>query len=188
MRRSLLRRSLRFLVLGWVLPTAIACQPTTLPEKSSRPVVSPSAATPRPTPIATPPDLSQPIRLVISLGRREVAIYSGKTRIRAYPIAIGKEGWETPIGQFEVKQMLQNPTWINPMTNEVVPTGSPKNPLGSHWIGFWTDGNNWIGFHGTPETGSVGQAASHGCIRMYDRDVAALFSQVNLGTAVTVMQ
>jgi lipoprotein-anchoring transpeptidase ErfK/SrfK len=116
-----------------------------------------------------------------------VAIYSGKTRIRAYPIAIGKEGWETPIGQFEVKQMLQNPTWINPMTNEVVPTGSPKNPLGSHWIGFWTDGNNWIGFHGTPETGSVGQAASHGCIRMYDRDVAALFSQVNLGTAVTVM-
>jgi len=167
------------------LQTAIACQPKVLSDSAppSQPV-----STPSPQKTEAPAEaVDEPLRLVISLNRREVGVYSGKKQLKAYPIAVGRDGWETPTGQFQVTQMLQNPTWINPMTGKVVPTGDPNNPLGDYWIGFWTDGTNWIGFHGTPDTKSVGKAASHGCIRMHARDVEDLYYQVSLGTPVTVV-
>ena len=75
----------------------------------------------------------------------------------------------------------------NPFTDEVMPPG-PENPLGDRWIGFWSDGNNVIGFHGTPNRESVGRAASHGCVRMYNEDIRQLFDMVDLGTPVIVEQ
>ncbi|MDY7024705.1 MAG: L,D-transpeptidase, partial [Cyanobacteriota bacterium] len=54
------------------------------------------------------------------------------------------------------------------------------------WIGFWTDGKDTIGFHGTPTVNSLGRAASHGCVRMRNEDVVALFNQVEMGTVVIV--
>lgn len=132
--------------------------------------------------------VNQPTRLEISLGRRQVSLYKGKTRVKSYTIAVGRRGWETPTGNFQVAQMLRNPTWIHPFTNEAIPGGDPQNPLGNYWIGFWTDGRNWIGFHGTPNPESVGKAASHGCIRMYNKDIEELFHKVSLGTVVTVVQ
>lgn len=126
------------------------------------------------------------IRLVIKLGERRVYVYERDQVVKSYPIAIGRSGWETPTGKFEVIQMLQNPVWEHPFTGELVPPG-PANPLGSRWIGFWTDGTNYIGFHGTPNAETVGQAASHGCIRMYDQDVVALFEIVQVGTPVEVV-
>jgi lipoprotein-anchoring transpeptidase ErfK/SrfK len=130
----------------------------------------------------------QPIRLEIQRSKRQVVVYHGKTRIKTYPIAVGKPGWETPLGTFKVQQMMRNPKWISPKTGESIPAGDPENPLGRYWIGFWTDGNNWIGFHGTPNPESVGSAASHGCVRMYNEDVEELFAKVTLGTEVTVVK
>lgn len=126
-------------------------------------------------------------RLEISLSRRQVTLYQENTPIKHYPIAIGRPGWETPTGQFQVLQMVQNPTWINPLTGESIPGGDPKNPLGRYWIGFWTNGNGSVGLHGTPNPNSIGKAVSHGCVRMYNKDVEELFSQVSLGTPVTVV-
>jgi lipoprotein-anchoring transpeptidase ErfK/SrfK len=84
---------------------------------------------------------------------------------------------------------VKNPTWINPLKKGIsIPGGDPENPLGRFWIGFWTDGKNWIGFHGTPNQKSVGTAASHGCIRMYNKDVEELFKKVSLGTEVKVVK
>ncbi|MBE9212262.1 L,D-transpeptidase [Plectonema cf. radiosum LEGE 06105] len=74
------------------------------------------------------------------------------------------------------------------MTGKAITGGAPENPLGTHWIGFWTDGQNWVGFHGTPNPETVGKAVSHGCLRMYNRDIKELFQLVNLGTPVTVIQ
>ncbi|MDE5115063.1 MAG: L,D-transpeptidase, partial [Trichodesmium sp. St15_bin1_1] len=54
------------------------------------------------------------------------------------------------------------------------------------WIGFWTDGKDTIGFHGTPTVQSIGSAASHGCVRMYNEDVINLFQKVQVGTQVVV--
>lgn len=141
---------------------------------------------PKPTPAEADP---QALRLEIRLSRRQVALYRGDTLIKNYPIAVGRPGWETPVGSYAVKQMIKNPTWVHPLEKGVViPGGDPENPLGRYWIGFWTDGKNWIGFHGTPTPRSVGRAASHGCIRMYNKDVEELFKQVTIGTVVTVVK
>ena len=130
------------------------------------------------------PEVSE-TRLVLRLSERMVYVYQGNSLKVSYPVAVGKDGWETPTGQFKVMAMIKNPGWTNPFTGEVVTAGA-DNPLGERWIQFWTDGENAIGFHGTPSRESVGRAASHGCVRMYNEDVRALYALVLLGTPVTV--
>lgn len=125
------------------------------------------------------------VHLVLRLSERRVYLYRGDRLEASYPVAVGKEGWETPTGNFEVIQLQVNPVWQSPWTGEVSTIG-PNSPLGVRWIGFWTDGNDSIGFHGTPTVESIGQAASHGCVRMYNEDVVALFDQVEIGTPVVV--
>jgi lipoprotein-anchoring transpeptidase ErfK/SrfK len=122
---------------------------------------------------------------VIKLRDRRVYVYKNKKLKVTYPIAVGKAGWETPTGNYKVMDKQRNPVWEEPWTGKVILDG-PNNPLGSRWIGFWTDGRNSIGFHGTSAEKLVGQAVSHGCIRMRNRDVVALYEQVKLGTPVTV--
>jgi lipoprotein-anchoring transpeptidase ErfK/SrfK len=124
-------------------------------------------------------------RLVIKLSDRRVYVYQGDRVETSYPIAVGKAGWETPTGTYQVRQMIRNPSWEHPWTGKVIPPGA-DNPLGTRWISFWTDGRNQIGFHGTPNEELVGQAVSHGCVRMRNQDVQALFEQVAIGTPVVV--
>ncbi|MGB3264312.1 MAG: L,D-transpeptidase [Microcoleus sp.] len=125
------------------------------------------------------------VRLVLRLRERRVYVYR-KNKVQAsFPVAVGKQGWETPTGSFKVTQMIKDPVWEHPWTGELVPAG-PDNPLGTRWIGFWTDGKNVIGFHGTPTLDSIGRAASHGCVRMFDKDAQALFEKVAVGTSVIV--
>lgn len=125
------------------------------------------------------------VSLVIRLRERRVYVYRGDRVQASYPIAIGKKGWETPTGSFKVLNMMRDPSWEHPWTGQVIDPG-PNNPLGTRWIGFWTDGKNFIGFHGTPNEQLIGQAVSHGCIRMRNRDVQALYELVTVGTPVTV--
>ncbi len=132
-----------------------------------------------------PESNSHNIRLAIKLSERRVYVYQNNHVQVSYPIAIGKAGWETPRGNYKVIQMQRDPAWQHPWTGKVIPPG-PDNPLGARWIAFWTDGRNFIGFHGTPNEKLVGQAVSHGCIRMRNRDILALFKQVDIGTPVTV--
>ncbi len=132
------------------------------------------------------PDVTtQETRLVLKLKPRRLYVYQGKQLKASYPVAIGRSGWETPTGQFRVMGMVQNPGWTNPFTRKVMPPG-PDNPLGDRWIAFWTDGRNSIGFHGTPDRASVGQAASHGCVRMLNEDIREVYEMAVLGTPVTV--
>lgn len=132
------------------------------------------------------PDLLANTRLLIKLGERRVYVYQKNQVVTSFPVAIGRDGWETPVGSHQVIQMMHNPVWEHPFTGELVPPGA-NNPLGARWIGFWTDGTNYIGFHGTPNEDSVGRPASHGCVRMYNRDVIKLFQMVKIGTPVDVV-
>jgi lipoprotein-anchoring transpeptidase ErfK/SrfK len=127
----------------------------------------------------------QDSRLVLRLRDRRVYYYLGEEVIASYPVAIGRQGWETPTGSFAVLQKVPYPTWQHPFTNEIIPPG-PANPLGDRWIGFWTDGKNYIGFHGTPNEELIGQAVSHGCVRMRNSDIVALYEKVEMGTPVIV--
>ena len=123
--------------------------------------------------------------LIVKLSDRRVYVYQNNQLKASYPIAVGKRGWETPLGRYHVLNMQRNPAWQHPWNDKVIPPG-PDNPLGARWIGFWTDGKNFIGFHGTPEERLVGQAVSHGCIRMRNQDILALYALVKIGTPVTV--
>lgn len=137
-----------------------------------------------PHPAAVEPDLTH---LHIDLSDRRLTLFRGESVVKSYPVAVGREGWSTPVGSFEVRQMFQDPPWMNPLTGQVIAGGNPRNPLGQYWIGFWTDGQNWVGMHGTPNPESVGTAASHGCIRLYNADIEEVFRLVSLGMPVIVV-
>ena len=122
-------------------------------------------------------------------GRRRVFLLdNGKLR-NAFPVAIGMPGWETPTGRFEVLQKIPNPVWVHPVSGEWVEEQGANNPLGSHWIAFYRDcrgrdahdGDAWITINGCTTMGF------HGCVRLYNEDVRALYRQVSLGTQVTVL-
>lgn len=130
---------------------------------------------------------SEPFRLEIGRSAHQVTLYRGETAVKTYPIAVGRAGWETPIGTFQVFQMLRDPAWRHPLTRKVFAAGDPKNELGRCWIGFWTNGNISVGFHGTPHPETIGKSMSHGCIRMRDKDIEELFEQVDMGIRVTVV-
>lgn len=127
------------------------------------------------------------IRLVLKLKQRKLYVYQGESLLNTYPVAVGKAKWETPTGNFKVIDMIENPGWTNFKTGKQIPPG-PNNPLGERWIAFWTDGNDYIGFHGTPDRSSVGEAISHGCVRMYNEHVKELYELVNIGTVVIVQK
>jgi lipoprotein-anchoring transpeptidase ErfK/SrfK len=160
---------------------------------AARPEPKPIQVTPKPkvtrvspaTPVLTKAIAAISYRLVVDLSEAKVYSYWGNQLIASYPVAVGQTGWETPTGTFKVLHMQKNPIWKQPITGDLIPAG-PNNPLGDRWIGFWSDGRHQIGFHGTNKEQLVGQAVSHGCLRMRNNDIRALYQQVNLGTRVVV--
>ena len=68
------------------------------------------------------------------------------------------------------------------LAGTVVPGGTPQNPLKARWMGIYAG----AGIHGTDATGSIGTAASHGCIRMLIPDVIELYDQVPVGAPVYI--
>jgi lipoprotein-anchoring transpeptidase ErfK/SrfK len=132
------------------------------------------------------PPVMDTVNLVLNLKEKQVYVYKGDKVLTKYPVAIGKKGWETPTGDWYVMEKVVNPGWTSFKNGSVMKPGK-DNPLGERWIGFWTDGKDVIGFHGTPNIKSIGTAASHGCVRMYNKDVKALFPLVKVGTTVKVV-
>jgi lipoprotein-anchoring transpeptidase ErfK/SrfK len=124
-------------------------------------------------------------RLIVDLSDRQVYFYKNGDLVANYEVAVGRSGWETPTGEFNVINKQTDPVWQHPFTKEVIAAGS-GNPLGSRWIGFWSDGEQQIGFHGTNEEDLIGQAVSHGCIRLRETDIQELFELVRIDTPVLI--
>ena len=125
------------------------------------------------------------VELVLSLRSRLLEVRTpGKAPVK-YEVAVGQDDWQTPVGEFKVINKLENPAWQHPITKETIAPG-PDNPLGTRWIGFWSDGKAQIGFHGTNQENLIGEAVSHGCVRMRNKDIQALYQQVNVGTTVKI--
>ena len=128
-----------------------------------------------------------PVTLRLSLTERYLEVESlGKPTVR-YEVAVGQTDWQTPVGSFAITSMIEQPAWQHPITKEEIPPG-PDNPLGDRWIGFWTDGESQIGFHGTNQEDLIGQAVSHGCVRLRNQDIRDLYERVEIGTAVEIFQ
>ena len=167
------------------LTTPSVTTPTTTVPSSTKPVTTTTPATPTKTTATATDKKALATRLVLVLGERRVYAYQEDKVLASYPVAVGKKGWETPTGNFKVIQKVKDPIWQNPWNGKIVPA-SLNGPIGIRWIGFWTDGKNTIGFHGTPGEHLLGQAVSHGCVRMKNKDVVALFEMIEPGTPVIV--
>jgi lipoprotein-anchoring transpeptidase ErfK/SrfK len=126
------------------------------------------------------------VQIVISLNDRTLSLYQSNQHQTTYELAIGQAGWETPTGSFQVEVLQRNPDWTHPITGEYIPPGDRKNPLGTRWIGFFRQGNEEFGIHGTNQEDSIGRAVSHGCLRMRNQDIEALFDQITEGTPVII--
>ena len=124
--------------------------------------------------------------LVVNLHLRRVYLFDRGLPVGSYRVGIGQPGWETPTGSFSVTNKLENPTWRHPLT-EVEIQPSEANPLGDRWIEFFASDQGAIGFHGTNQLATVGQAVSHGCLRMSNADVRELYDWVEEGMSVRVM-
>lgn len=114
----------------------------------------------------------------------------GGYRVDIYPLGIGREGRETPEGQYHIIVKKKHPDWRVPdglriqdsTLPRVMPAG-PQNPLGDYWLGLSAPG---YGVHGTNRPFGVGRRVSYGCLRMYPQDIATLFAQIESGTPVLI--
>jgi len=119
--------------------------------------------------------------IVVSLADRRLALLEDGVVVKVYPVAVGKETTPSPTGTFTIVTRVTDPTYYH--SGKVFPSG-PGNPVGTRWMGLSQKG---YGIHGTNEPGSIGKAASHGCIRMGRRDLEALFAQVRAGDVVEIV-
>jgi lipoprotein-anchoring transpeptidase ErfK/SrfK len=128
---------------------------------------------------ATEPRIQR--HILVSIPDRKLAVLEGGKVIRVFPVAVGAAVSPSPTGGFQIVRRLVNPTYYHP--GVVIPPGS-DNPIGPRWVGLNKKG---YGIHGTNEPRSIGKAASHGCIRMRNRDIVQFFSMVNVGDAVEIL-
>ena len=128
--------------------------------------------------------------IVVNIPQRMLFLTSA-SGVTAYPVAVGRSNWRTPLGSFSIVSKETNPTWEVPASIRAearkagrslplwVPPG-PNNPLGAYWLGLSIAG---VGVHGTNAPTSVYQVATHGCIRLHADDVARVFGEVSVGAA-----
>ena len=117
-------------------------------------------------------------RIVVSIPDRKLALIENGRVIKIYPTAVGAVASPTPSGTYKIVHRVANPTWYGPDT--VVGPGK-GNPVGTRWLGLDREG---YGIHGTNNPRSIGKRASHGCVRMRNRDVEDLFARVSVGDVV----
>jgi lipoprotein-anchoring transpeptidase ErfK/SrfK len=127
--------------------------------------------------------------ILVRTGENKLYLYKNGSLSKTYSVATGQAAFPTPTGTFKVVSKQTNPTWRNPHSSwstsmpETIGPG-PTNPLGTHALALSAAG---ILIHETPDVGSIGTSASHGCIRMRGGDELDLFNQVPAGTSVIII-
>ncbi len=140
--------------------------------------------------------------IVVNLPEHRLYYYpkpkrGGPIEVITYPVSIGKMDWRTPLGVTHVISKQKDPTWYPPESVRKehaaagdplpprVPPG-PDNPLGAYAMRLAAGKGTYL-IHGTNNPIAVGLAVTHGCIRMYPDDVAALFPLIPVGTQVRLI-
>ena len=140
------------------------------------------------------PDVTQdevareyPNYLVVDRGSFQLRYYEDLKLVDTYSIAVGRVGFDTPAGLYEIQNKAVDPAWSVPewggeLAGQVIPGGTAENPLKERWLGIY-DG---AGIHGTDDVASLGTAASHGCIRMAIPEVIELYDRVPVGAPIYI--
>jgi lipoprotein-anchoring transpeptidase ErfK/SrfK len=119
--------------------------------------------------------------IVVSLEDRKLALIEDGQVKRIYSVAVGKPSTPSPVGNFTIERRAVNPVYHH--NGKTVQPG-PHNPVGTRWMGLSVPG---YGIHGTNEPGSIGKAASHGCIRMGKADLEEFYALVAVGDTVELV-
>ncbi len=129
--------------------------------------------------------------IVINLAEQRLYYYGGDGAPQTFPIGIGREGLETPLGLTRIVRRKEGPEWHptaaaradDPTLPWVVKAG-PENPLGTHALYL-----GWPQYliHGTNEPYGIGRRVSRGCIRLYPEDIVKLYEMVPDDTPVRVV-
>jgi lipoprotein-anchoring transpeptidase ErfK/SrfK len=119
--------------------------------------------------------------LKVSLSARRLTVLDHGRVTQRYTVAVGAPTAPTPTGRFAVTDRLL--------------TGDPAGPYGCcilalsakapHAIQDWSGGNR-IAIHSTPETQTIGEAASHGCVRLTLAEGKWLVNHIPLGTPTVI--
>src|ERR1039457_7287781 len=118
-------------------------------------------------------NLARPARrIVVSIPDRKLAVPEAGQVVKVFETAVGAPYTPSPTGEFTIVQRIPDPTWY--AKGKIVPPGK-SNPLGPRWLGLSKKG---YGIHGT------NNPASHGCIRLRNRDIEELFEMVSVGDEV----
>jgi len=133
--------------------------------------------------------------LTLNLPEYRLYYFTDQNTVFTHPVSIGRQDWNTPLGQTKIVTKKANPTWTPPesikkehaekgeILPDVVPAG-PDNPLGLFALRLGIPGYL---IHGTNKPFGVGMRVSHGCVRMYPEDIEKLFPEVKVGMPVNIV-
>ena len=126
------------------------------------------------------PASDPPLRLVVSLSARELTVIQDGDVVATYGVAVGRPSHPTPTGSFRTGEIVWNPSWTPPPTDwarnkRYQPPGAASNPMQGVKIYF---NPPYYYIHGTNDPDSIGEAASHGCIRMAPDDAISLAHRI----------
>jgi len=144
---------------------------------------------PNPDESAAPP---ANVAITVDTKTNILEVREGERLMAAYPVTVGSAQTASPIGEWKVHRITKMPTfrWDEEMLKHGKRSGNfyllrpgPRNPVGVMWIALNKKG---IGIHGTNDPGSIGHAASHGCIRLANWDVVRLATKIKPGDNVSI--
>jgi lipoprotein-anchoring transpeptidase ErfK/SrfK len=119
-------------------------------------------------------------RVEISLSGHHLTVFRGNKVVFKAPVAVGTPDTPTPVGHFFVNERFL-------LANSTGPFGVAALGISAHStvLRNWVQGGP-IGIHGTNEPRLIGDAASHGCVRLFNQDMARLFKLAPAGTPVVI--
>lgn len=141
-----------------------------------------------------PPGVRQGI--VINLAELRIYYYpKHRYVVITYPVGIGREGWDTPLGPSWIAEKMRNPIWTVPesirkdrakdgVNLPVKVSPGPDNPLGGYAMRLKQ--TTYL-IHGTNDSQGVGRRSSAGCIRLFPEDIESLFAEVSRKELVTII-
>jgi L,D-transpeptidase ErfK/SrfK len=133
--------------------------------------------------------------IVVNVPQRMLFVFVGGRLTGAYPVAVGRADWPTPLGAYVVSSKEMDPTWDVPQSiqEEMEQTGravdkhvlpGPNNPLGDRWIRI---SKLTLGIHGTNQPTSIYRFVTHGCIRLHPDDARSLFDVAWIGMPIRII-
>ncbi|MGB9885786.1 MAG: L,D-transpeptidase family protein [Moorellales bacterium] len=109
------------------------------------------------------------ISLLVDINRHTLTLLAEGRPFKTYPVCVGKRSTPTPVGEWRI--VHKSLSW--------------GGGFGTRWLGLNVPWGTY-GIHGTNRPQSIGRAESHGCVRMFNRDVEELYPWVPLGTPVKI--